>query len=120
MFEATPPHSQTPTDERVSPPSECVSPMSERVSQLHDCAQRVLKEIFNLDVERVEISEDTTFYDFAGEGSQDPHYSLVWAECLKQEMFGRYGISCEAHEPVLDVLARLQCAERGVRVAMLD
>jgi ADP-ribose pyrophosphatase YjhB (NUDIX family) len=106
MFEATPPQAQAAT--------------SERVAQLHDCAQRVLKEIFNLDVECVEISEDTTFFDFAGEGSQDPHYSLVWAECLKQEMFGRYGISCEAHEPVLDVLARLQCAERGVRVAVLD
>ena len=80
----------------------------------------MLKEIFNLDDEAVEISEDTTFYDFAGEGSQDPHYSLVWAECLKQEMFARYGITCEAHEPLIDLLARLECAERGVRIAHAD
>jgi ADP-ribose pyrophosphatase YjhB (NUDIX family) len=106
MFEATP----------HRPPAGA----PERAQQLRQFAQRVLKEIFNLDAEGVEISEDTTFYDFAGEGSQDPHYSLVWAECLKQEMFGRYGITCEAHEPVLDVLARLQCAEHGVRVALVD
>jgi hypothetical protein len=89
----------------------------ERVDDFRASAQRVLKELFNVDIDGIVISDNTTLLDFAEDAAEDAGFSRVWAECIKQEVFARYGITCEAHEPLVDVLARLETAERGVKVS---
>jgi hypothetical protein len=101
-------------------PERAAPAAADRVERLRDRATRVIKELFNLDVKGSTITEDTTLFDFAEDAAEDSHFSHVWGECLKQEMFVRYGITCEAHEPLIDVLARLEFAERGVRIARAD
>jgi hypothetical protein len=93
---------------------------ADRMERFRERAQRVIKELFNIDVKGSTINDETSLFDFAEDAADDPQFSRVWGECLKQEMFVRYGIMCEAHEPLVDVLARLDCAERGVRVVQLD
>jgi hypothetical protein len=95
------------------PPTQIDAAGNERVDQFRGAAQRVLKELFNLDVAGTVISDNTTLLDFAEDAAEDACFSRVWAECIKQQVFARFGIACEAHEPLVDVLARLETAERG-------
>jgi hypothetical protein len=94
--------------------------LPDRIERHRDRAARVIKELFNIEVNASALTEDTTLFDFADDGADDPQFSRLWGECLKQEIFVRYGITCEAHEPLVDLLARLECAERGVRIAHAD
>jgi hypothetical protein len=103
-----------------SPTHPIDAPASERVDAFRGSAQRVLKELFNLDVTGIVISDNTTLLDFVEDAGEDACFYRVWAECIKQQVFARFGIECEAHEPLVDVLARLETAERGIRYTRED
>lgn len=82
----------------------------ERVDAFRAGARRVLKDLFNLDADRVVLSDETTLLDLAEDAA-----GVAGATRIKQLVYANYGITCEADEPLVDVLARLATAERGVR-----
>jgi hypothetical protein len=105
-----------------SPPHAAVPAVAGRVEQFRAAARRVLRDLFNLDADRCAISDETTLLDFAGEedsGTPDIEYSMIWGNCLKNQIFERYGINCEPDEPLVNLLARLETAEHGVRLTCI-
>lgn len=106
MFDLPPPHAETTP--------------SERMDGYRQTARRVLKDLFNLEVSGLSLSDNTTLLDFAEDAVEDCDFSRVWALCLKEQVYARYGIACEADEPLVDVLARLESAEHGVHVQLLN
>jgi hypothetical protein len=98
------------------PPSHVDSTGNERMDAFRASARRVLMALFNLDVAGLAISDNTTLLDFAEDAAaEDACFLRVWAECIKQQVLSHFGISCEAHEPLVDVLARIESAEHGER-----
>src|SRR5271169_474560 len=84
---------------------------TELVDSLRGTAKRVLKDLFDLDVEGVVLSDVTTLSDLRGHalvgiaGAVSPR---AWAISVKEQVFARYGISCEIDEPLIDLLVRLE------------
>lgn len=93
-----------------------------RVEQFRAAARRVLRDLFNLDADSVAISDETTLLDFAQDEDcerADSEFAMIWGNCLKGQIFERYGINCEPDEPLVNLLARLETAEHGVRLTCI-
>jgi Ribonuclease G/E len=105
-----------------SRPSQSENPGAQAVDSHRGTAQRLLRDLFGLDLEHVLISDMTTLSDLVGHvlAGKDPAASArAWAIRVKEQVFAHFGIDCEADEPLLDLLVRLESAERGVRVSHL-
>ncbi|SPE34558.1 hypothetical protein SBBP1_730052 [Burkholderiales bacterium] len=99
------------------------SASTELVDAFRGTAKRVLKDLFDLEPESIALSDVTTLSDLSGHaivgmtGALSPR---AWAIGVKEQVYARYGISCEVDEPLIDLLVRLETADHGVRLVRQD
>jgi len=106
-------------------PESCRSEIAstELIDAFRGTARRVLKDLFDLDDQSVPLTDVTTLSDLSGRalvGTVGTLSSRAWAIQVKEQVYARYGISCEIDEPLVDLLVRLESADHGVRLVRQD
>jgi len=91
---------------------------SERIDAHRATARRVLKALFELEAQNLQLSDATTLADFAG--VLGVARAPAWAIRVKEQVYAHFGIDCEVDEPLVDMLVRLESAEHGVRLVRQD
>jgi hypothetical protein len=93
------------------------SSWSPREEQAQGCTtRRVLQQLF--DINPSAIDESWTLSDF--EGCKLPQVAealtpMGWRIRVRDLVFAFFGVTCEIDEPLSDLVARIEMAERGVR-----
>jgi len=104
----------------VSTDSHIEGASTQRMDAHRATARRVLKELFDLEADAVDLTDATTLSDFAQNSATSAAASgslRAWAIRVKEQVYAYFGIDCEVDEPLVDVLVRLEAAEHGVRFA---
>jgi len=91
---------------------------TERIDAHRATARRVLKALFELEAQHVQLSDATTLADFAG--VLGVACARAWTIRVKEQVYAHFGIDCEVDEPLVDMLVRLESAEHGVRLVRQD
>ena len=92
---------------------------TERMDAHRATARRVLKALFDVDMQDAPLTDATALSDFAGHGLPGIPGTVstsAWAIRVKEQVYAYFGIDCEVDEPLVDVLVRLETAEHGVRL----
>jgi hypothetical protein len=81
--------------------------------------RRVLQQLFHIDA--AAIDDAWTLGDF--EGCNLPNVTekltrMGWRIRVRDRVFACFGVSCDIDEPLSDLAARIELAERGVRCTL--
>ncbi|HEY4038986.1 MAG TPA: hypothetical protein VGM15_09205 [Burkholderiaceae bacterium] len=90
-----------------------------REDESRDTARRVLQQLF--DIDPAAINESWTLADFEGcnlPEVTEPLTSTGWRIRVRDRVFTCFGVTCDIDEPLSDLAARIDRAERGVRCTL--
>ena len=79
----------------------------------------MLQQLF--DIDPVAVEESWTLADFEGcnlPGVTDPLTRTGWRIRVRDRVFICFGVTCDIDEPLSDLAARIDMAERGVRCTL--
>jgi len=77
--------------------------------------RRVLQQLFEIDA--TAIDESWTLADFEGchlPDATEPLTRMGWRIRVQERVFACFGVTCDIDEPLSDLAARIDLAERGV------
>lgn len=78
--------------------------------------RKVLQQLFDIDA--VTVDESWALADFEGCNLPDVTEKLTrmgWRIRVQDRVFACFGVTCDIDEPLSDLVARIELAERGVR-----
>lgn len=81
--------------------------------------RRVLLQLF--EIESVTIDETWTLADFEGcslPSVAEPLTPMGWRIRVRDRVFAYFGVTCDIDEPLSNLVARIEMAERGVRCTL--
>jgi hypothetical protein len=82
-------------------------------------ARRVLQQLF--DIDPAAIDDAWTLADFEGcnlPAVSEPLTRMGWCIRVRDRVFACFGVTCDIDEPLSDLVARIELAERGVRCTL--
>ena len=90
-----------------------------REDEAHDTTRRVLHQLF--DIDPLAIDDSWTLADFEGcnlPKVTEPLTRMGWRIRVQDRVFACFGVTCDIDEPLADLVARIEMAERGVRCTL--